>query len=149
MCWTIIEGRPASVSEIGNAILSSAEKVTGGSSGAKINTSCVGSVIAQADALNIVGENKPEFIRRIMRGQGRINRTIVSAAKTLVEEIESAGAGKDADALAQIHKKLDYAAALNSKARGSEFARRLNRPQNELNSALNSALVLLADYVTD
>jgi hypothetical protein len=147
--WSVIDGKPVSLAEIEAAITASAETAACEPSGSKAYVAPAMTLIADADALNNDGEKLPKLLRRALRRQGRINRTIVSAAKTLLEEVGAFNVRKDAGALAKIHEALDGALALNSMARGNEYMRRIRRPQSELNNRINLALETLAGYLTD
>ena len=147
--WEIVAGTFLNEAEIRNTVLISAEKGAGDPTGSKIRTSRAETLVAEADSLNNRDSGLPGFLRRILRRQGRINRTIVAAADAVFEEIEAISVSLNAEDLAKIREKLDRALALNSKARGNELMRRVNRPQAQLNGELNAALSVLSSYVTE
>ena len=146
--WSVMVGNPASFSEIRAWVLAFSENASCGLHGSRVYVAPAMALVVDADALNNEGEKLPKLFRRVSRRQGRINRTIVSAAKTLFEEVGVVDVIKDAGALAEIAENLDRAFALNSMARGNEYARRIHRPQAEINIALNTALARLSNYVT-
>ena len=120
-----------------------------GPSGSRAHVDPIENILVETDILNNCNAGRSPLLRRIMRKQGRINRTIVTAAETLTREIEEVTVDKDCEALDSVRERLTHALALNSSARGNQYMRRLKRPQRELNDALNAALAILTDYVLD
>ena len=106
-------------------------------------------LLAEADSLNNNNCDQASLWRRVMRKQGRINRMIICAADEMLKAVGDSPCKRDSGVLADVSEHLLNARGLNSQARGNAYMRRINRPQKDLNDALNSAVALLMDYVLD
>lgn len=106
----------------------------------------VARLIAQADALNNRNSERPAWMRRILRKQGRINQRIRDAAEVVVNE--AAEADPSMADLPQVREHVWRAQVCNHTGRGPALLRRLLRRQSHFNASLNDGLGALERSVT-